>query len=230
MTRAAVERWASLLILFFLAILVAYFLFYTEAGHHWRSRDFVHARVHEHPILAPIAFIMAYILLAVLLLPVWWLQLLAGYCFGLIPAIFVCEIGATLAAVTSVAVSRWLAADWFHNRVETHMARLRSLDEKLGKNGLLVVMTIRLLHVVPFSISNYALGLLDVKLRDVAIGTLIGGITTCATYAAAGAYGKHLLHNWRFMGGIVAINVGTIAAVWIVHRQLEKRRSQNSSG
>jgi uncharacterized membrane protein YdjX (TVP38/TMEM64 family) len=229
MTRAAAERCASLLILIFLAALVAYFLFYTEAGARWHHREYVHARVHEHPIIAPLAFIVAYIVLAVLVLPVWWLQVLAGYCFGLIPGILVCEAGATLAAVSSAGVSRWLAADWFHKKVESHMARLRSLDEKLGKNGLLVVLTIRLLHVVPFSISNYALGLLEVRIRDVAIGTLIGGITTNASYAAAGAFGMQLLHNWKFIGGIVALNLGTIAAVWLVHRRVERLRTARAA-
>jgi uncharacterized membrane protein YdjX (TVP38/TMEM64 family) len=229
MTRAAVERWASLLILIFLAFLVADFLFYTEAGAHWRSRDFVHARVHEHPVLAPLGFIIAYVFLAVLLLPVWWLQLLAGYCFGFVPAILVCEAGATLAAVSSVSVSRWLAGDWFHTKVEPHMGRLRSLDEKLGKNGLLVVLTVRLLHVVPFSISNYALGLLQVRVRDVAIGTLIGGITTNASYAAAGAFGMQLLHNWKFIGGIIALNLATITAVWLVHRRVERIKTARAA-
>lgn len=224
MTRSAGGRWASFLILVFLAVLVAYFLFYTPTGSHWRHREYVHERVHEHPIIAPAGFVVSYIILGVLGLPVWWLQVLAGFCFGLLPAILVCEVGSTLAAVTTVSVSRWLAADFFHKKVESHMARLRSLDEKLGKNGLLVVLTIRMLHVVPFSISNYALGLIDVKLRDVAIGTFIGGITTNASYAAAGAYGKHLLHNWKFMGAIIGVNLVTIAAMWLIHRRFERIR------
>jgi uncharacterized membrane protein YdjX (TVP38/TMEM64 family) len=229
MTRAAGERWVSLLILIFLAALAAYFLFHTETGARWRHRDYVQARVHEHKLIAPAAFVVAYIVLAVLVLPVWWLQVLAGFCFGLLPAILVCEVGSTLAALATVSVSRWLAGDWFHSRVESQMARLRSLDEKLGKNGLLVVLTIRLLHVVPFSLSNYAVGLLEVRLRDVALGTLIGGITTNATYAAAGAYGKHLLKNWKFMGAIIGVNLVTIAAMWLIHRRFERIRTARAA-
>ncbi|HTL29314.1 MAG TPA: VTT domain-containing protein [Tepidisphaeraceae bacterium] len=224
MTRPAVQRWISLLILVFLAALVAYFLFCTETGARWQHRDYVHARVHEHPVIAPVAFIVAYIVLAVLLLPVWWLQILVGFCFGIVPGVIICEIGATLAAMCSVAISRWLAADWFHRRVESQVTKLRALDEKLGRNGLLVVMTIRLIHVVPFSISNYALGLLDVRLRDVALGTLIGGFTTNVSYVIAGNKGKDMLHEWRFLVGIVALNLGMIAAMWLIHRQIERRK------
>lgn len=231
MTAAVARRWASILLLIMLAALAAHFLFGTEAGAHWRDRNYVHAKVHDHRLLAPLAFVGAYLLLSVLLLPIWWVQVLAGYCLGIVPGILVCEAGATIAAVTSVALSRWLAADWFHRRVETQLTRLRALDAKLGKNGLLVVMSVRLLHVVPFAISNYALGLLDVSLRDVALGTLIGGLTTNASYVAAGALGRHLLHEWWFMGGILALNLSAVAAIWLIHRRMERRReAQNSRG
>ena len=45
------------------------------------------------------------------------------------------------------------------------MVKLRKLDEKLDHNGLLVIMLARLMHVVPFGISNFMFGLIGISVE-----------------------------------------------------------------
>ena len=158
----------------------------------------------HHPITAPLSYAALYITLGVLALPVWWIQIIGGMAFGLPLAVAYTQIAATISAVLAARFSHWLAADWFH-RLEEHLARLRWLDETFGKNGLLVVMAVRLSHVLPFGLSNYAFGLTTMRTRDIAWGTFLGGLPAVCTYVAIGVGGRPL-SDWRYVVGIVILN------------------------
>jgi uncharacterized membrane protein YdjX (TVP38/TMEM64 family) len=162
--------------------------------------------VRHHWLAAPIVFIAVYTVFGILAMPIWWLQFLGGVGFGLCYGCGLSLIASTICATLTVLVVRWLAADWFHSRVESRMEKLKKLDETMGHNGLLVVMTVRLMHVLPFGGCNYALGLSNVSYLDVAIGTLIGNIPASAIYVGIGA-GYDISKSWKFATVVGAINV-----------------------
>src|ERR1051326_6123295 len=144
--KSTLPRVMTILLLLALVAGAIYILFYTPAGAHYRDWKHFHEHreearqwVHRHPLLGPGALVVAYVVLGVLVIPVWWLQLLAGYCFGPFLGIFWCAVGATASAVMGCQISRWLAADYFHKKLESRMERLRKLDETMGHNGLLVM-------------------------------------------------------------------------------------------
>src|SRR5258706_13139820 len=146
-TRASLLiRLALFILLIGLAICAWYVIFKTPFGQQLRNRRLVADWVRAHRVIAPLILVVAYVLLSVLMLPVWWIQALAGYCFGLVMGILWCEIGAVIGAVISLLLSRWLVGEWFRERFESRMAKLHRINEKLGHNGLLVVMGVRLCH------------------------------------------------------------------------------------
>jgi uncharacterized membrane protein YdjX (TVP38/TMEM64 family) len=170
-----------------------------------------------HRIIAPLAFTLVFVIFGVLALPLWWLCILSGVAFGLFGGIFMSQIAATLSAVAAASVSRFLLAEWFHQRIESHLVRLKSLNEKLGRNGFLVVCVVRLSHFFPAGISNYAFGLSPMSLSDIALGTLIGGLPTAAFYAAVGT-SLHPLSDWRYLAVLAGLNllvVGVILARYL---------------
>jgi uncharacterized membrane protein YdjX (TVP38/TMEM64 family) len=81
-----------------------------------------------------------------------------------------------------------------------------ALAEKLGHNGFLVVMAVRLMHINPFGLSNYAMGLTRIRAREAAIGTLLGNIPAVAFYVGVGG-GYRPWKNWHFTGGLVLVNI-----------------------
>jgi uncharacterized membrane protein YdjX (TVP38/TMEM64 family) len=169
------------------------------------TRD-VRRYIHHHWLLAPMVFISAYVVISMVALPIWWLQFLGGIGFGLYYGGSLSLVASTISATLTVLVVRWLAADWFHSRVESRMEKVKKLDELMGHNGFLVVMTVRLMHVLPFGGCNYALGLSKVSYRDVSIGTLIGNIPAVAIYVGIGA-GYDFWNNWKFGMAVGTINV-----------------------
>src|SRR5581483_3907389 len=86
----------AFLILLLVAILAALaFFLLSPHGRELLNREHLrqlgpHVRrtVERHPLLAPLLFVAAYVVLAVLVLPVWWLQILAGFGFGIVVGVF----------------------------------------------------------------------------------------------------------------------------------------------
>lgn len=208
-----------------LIVLAVRELFFTHFGwelrHHPRAAEAqVHAWVGDNYLLALGAFLLAYVALAVLLLPVWWLQILGGAGFGIVLGTAWSLTGAVVGSLISVLLARWLAADWFQGKVEAHRERLRRLDEKLGHNGLLVVMAVRLVPVVPYSVCNYLLGVTRVSLIDVALGTVLGSPPHVIVSVTAGA-NPHLLKDWRFWLAVGASAVLVSTPIILRYRKPE---------
>jgi uncharacterized membrane protein YdjX (TVP38/TMEM64 family) len=201
-----------LLIVFLIAMVTAAaLLLFTQTG-----RDILHdphrfggdARrwVAAHPYTAPLVYMIVVVGLGVVAVPVWWLQILAGYCFGEMMGICWSLIALTVTATTAASFSRYVLGDWFHNRVESHVARLKALDEKLGHNGFLVVCAVRLVHVIPAGPANLAFGLSRISLPDVMFGTLAGAIPTVMIFVTAGAK-PAALKSWNFWAIFASINI-----------------------
>jgi uncharacterized membrane protein YdjX (TVP38/TMEM64 family) len=212
-TASATKLLRILLLLFLLGLIAAalYILFFTAYGRELRDnprnagRDFK-AWVDHHRLIAPTILILLYILGSLSLIPVWWIPILAGYGFGMGLGIAYSLAGATLGAVISCLASRFLLGDYVHRRFEARHAKLRALDEKMGHNGLLIVMAARLMHFLPFGVSNYLFGASRITLMDVFVGTLLGNAPIIAFYVAVGT-GLHPHRNWRFMVTLAVVNV-----------------------
>jgi uncharacterized membrane protein YdjX (TVP38/TMEM64 family) len=184
----------------------------------------LHARqwVAHHRIIAPAAFVALYVLLSLSLLPIWWLQVTAGYAFGLLVGVIYCEIASVAAATITVALSHWLAGEWIHEKIEARREKLRRLDEKMGSNGLLIIMAVRLAHIMPFAISNYFFGLTRITLRDTMIGTFLGGLPALIVYVTIGAR-RHYLQDWRYWTVLALINLLLLVPLIVRYRrQIEK--------
>lgn len=139
------------------------------------------------PVLTVVAFTATYLLFGMLLLPIWWLQILAGFAFGLAWGCAYALAAAALTATVTTLFSRWLAGDWFRANVEAHIQRVQNLEKKLGNNGLLVVMAVRLASITPFGISNYLFGLTRIKPIEVFFGSVLGGFPALTIYVTLGA-------------------------------------------
>jgi uncharacterized membrane protein YdjX (TVP38/TMEM64 family) len=205
----------------------SYFLFRTETGRQLidlrqlaATGQDARAWVAHHRFAAPFIFLTLYVACALLVLPVWWLQVLSGYAWGLGTGLAWSLAGHATASVTVLYFSRWLGGEWARTRAGHRMAKLQRLSQRLGHRGLLVVIAARVCYVVPYSLSNYLFGLTHIRARDAALGSLIGGLPISAGYVAVGAR-PALLTDWRFWAAVVGINLlllGPVAVRFVVAR------------
>lgn len=192
-----------------LPILVAagvWFLYCTPTGGQIRQEDLLRQWIAARPATGPLLFVLIYCLAGLLALPVWWLQIIAGHCFGLAMGMLWCHLGAIFSAAIAVRLGQWLLGQWLQRRIGPYQQRFDAIDRKLGHNGLLVVTAARVSHIMPFGLTNYLFGLSRISLLDVIAGTLLGGTLSKMIHVAAGT-NPRLLANPRFLALLVGINL-----------------------
>ena len=218
------------LIVLFAALLViatvVWFILFTPTGRIVAD----HARLREllanHPNAAPLIFMVIYTAVGCTMIPLWPLQGVAGYVFGPAWALVYCQVCNAISSFLTTAFSEWLITGISMAKVDPLLARLRHFQQRLGSTGIPLVMATRLVHFTPFGPANIAFGIMKLRPRDVAIGTLLGNCGSVGFYAILGAAGANLREDWRAMLKLIAalavLNVVLLAPIaWRYWRSRE---------
>ncbi len=156
----------------------------------------------------PLVFILGYAAATVAFVPGSLLTLAAGAIFGLGRGTVYVVLGASLGASASFLVARHLARTAIERRLEGR-PRFQRIDRAVAREGLKIVLLLRLSPIFPYNLLNYGLGLTRVRFRDYVIACL-GMIPGTFLYVY---YGKAL-------GSIAAVAGGAEierdAGYWIV--------------
>ncbi|NKB17635.1 MAG: TVP38/TMEM64 family protein [Pseudanabaena sp. CRU_2_10] len=118
-----------------------------------------------------IAFIAIYIIATVAFLPGSILTLGAGVVFGVLLGSIYVFIGATLGAIASFLVGRYLARGWIGKKIEGN-PKFAAIDRAVAREGFKIVLLTRLSPVFPFNLLNYAFGVTGVSLKDYALASV----------------------------------------------------------
>ena len=142
--------------------------------------------------IAPMAFILIYIIATVAFLPGSVLTLGAGVLFGVVQGSLYVFVGATIGATLAFLVGRYLARGWISKKIAGNQ-KFSAIDQAVGQEGFKIVALTRLSPIFPFNLLNYGLGVTGVSLKDyvlasvgmipgtimyVYIGSLAGSIAT----------------------------------------------------
>ena len=129
--------------------------------------------------LAPLVFVLLYVIATVAFLPGTPLSLLAGLVFGPVLGTLWVVIGATIGATLAFLIGRYAA----RNLVRTWTAnneRIRKLDEGVERQGWRMLLITRLVPLFPFNLQNYAYGL-----TGIGLGVYVGLTAVCIVPGAA---------------------------------------------
>jgi uncharacterized membrane protein YdjX (TVP38/TMEM64 family) len=140
----------------------------------------------------PVLYAAVYAGLSLTPVPVSVLSVAAGMLFGLGTGLVVSLAATFTAAAIGFALARRLGRGSMirlQQRDGPTSARLRALDGLLRRRGLLAVVGVRLAPLLPFAVLNMGCGLTAVRLRDYAIGTVIGMAPGETALVAVGAHG-----------------------------------------
>ncbi|MDV3353810.1 TVP38/TMEM64 family protein [Leptolyngbyaceae cyanobacterium CCMR0082] len=174
--------------------------------------------------VAPIVFILMYIVITVSFLPASVVTLGAGAVFGIVKGTILVFIGAMLGATAAFLIGRYLARDWVSNKVSGNRI-FKAIYDAIEKEGRKIIFLVRLSPAFPFNLLNYALGLTNVSLTDYVLGTVgilpgtilyvyLGGVVGSA---ATGQ--ERSPAEWAFL--LVGL-VATFAVVFIVTKVARK--------
>ena len=145
----------------------------------------------KHPILAPILFVLAYIVTCVLLLPGAILTAAAGLLFGRVIGFLCVSCGATLGACLAFVIAKYLAKDAVLAYASRH-PKFKALDAAVSRVGGRIVLFSRLCPLIPFRWSNYAFGATSIPFKTFALYTWLGTIPSAAVYVYLGSLASDL--------------------------------------
>jgi uncharacterized membrane protein YdjX (TVP38/TMEM64 family) len=118
-----------------------------------------------------IVFIGIYIIATLAFLPAALLTLGAGVIFGVTWGSVYVFIGATLGAIAAFLVGRYLAQGWVKEKISSYK-KFAIIDKAVSKEGLKIVLLVRLSPLFPFNLLNYAFGITSVSFQDYLIGSV----------------------------------------------------------
>lgn len=155
----------------------------------------------------PVLIVGGYALAAIASVPITVLIALAGFVFGPGAGSAYALTGTLIAALVTYGAGVWLGRDAVRRLAG---ARLNRLSERLGRQGLVAVVILRVLPLAPFTLVNLAAGASHIGLRDFLVGTTLGmgpGIVLAASFA------HQLVATVRHPS---AASIGLLAAIGVV--------------
>lgn len=171
---------------------------------------------------APVAFVAAYVAVVVLMLPAFLVIMVGGAVFGLVQGTLLSMLGALVGGTLAFLIARHVAREQVARRIAARPA-MAVLDRVVGEDGMKIVFLLRLSTAVPFVLSNYALGVTRVRLRDFVIGTF-GLVPTVLTYAAYGSASGALRGGKAPVPPIVVVlGVGATVVLGVVIARIAQR-------
>ncbi len=158
---------------------------------------------------APVVFLALHVAASLLFLPRTVLAMAAGLVFGMEWGLVWASIGSVLGAVAGFLVARYINAGMIEPEA---MPRLGPMLRRAEAGGWRSIMALRLIPVLPHSLTNYALGLTEVSLGAYALGSLLGQLPMTVAYVDFGAAGGRL---WTHQAGWLVPTLIGVAALLV---------------
>lgn len=187
------------------------------------------AWVHGLGAWAPIAFVVAYVLVTICMLPAFVLTMAGGAVFGVLQGSVLVFLGSTIGAVAAFTLGRTILRERVAQQVQRN-ATLTVIDRVIGEDGLKLMFLIRLSGMAPFVLTNYALGVTTVRLRDFVLA-MFGMIPTIGAFAAFGRAGVQTgaeKPTWLLALGIAATVMLTVTITRIAQRAIREAEARKS--
>jgi uncharacterized membrane protein YdjX (TVP38/TMEM64 family) len=189
--------------------------------------------------LGPLAFIAGYILATIAMVPGLLLTLAGGALFGLVRGTLYVFVAASIGATAAFLISRHVVRDAMLRRMGKD-ERFAAIDAAIAREGRKIALLIRLSPLFPFNVTNYALGLTAVRMRDYVVacigmlpgtilyvyyGRVIGDVATVVSGARVPRGPEYWL---LLVTGLIATIVATALVTRAARRAL--RTSVQSTG
>lgn len=164
---------------------------------------------------APILFMLMYTIGTVFFLPGSLLTLLGGALFGPYWGTFYNLTGATIGAMLSFLVARYLASDWVAQKAG---GKTRQLINGVEHEGWRFVAFTRLVPLFPFNLLNYALGLTRIGFSQYSLTTYICMLPGAIAYTYLGYAGKEAIAGGEGMIQKILLAIALLAVVGFLPR------------
>lgn len=170
---------------------------------------------------APLLFMAIYAIGTVFFLPGSLLTLLGGALFGPWLGSFYSLTAATVGAMLSFLVARYLASDWVGKKAG---GKLKDIVTGVENEGWRFVAFTRLVPLFPFNLLNYALGLTRIPFLQYSITTYICMLPGAVAYTWLGYAAKESIAGGEGTVQKIMLAIALLALVSFLPRLVGKLR------
>jgi len=170
---------------------------------------------------APIGHMMLFALGTVAFVPGVVFSLAGGALFGPLWGSLWNLVGATLGATFAFLVARYIAGEWVTRKAGGFLKRL---IDGVDAEGWRFIAFVRLVPLFPFNLSNYALGLTRIPLRDYVIATFVCMAPGAFAYTWLGHAGREALSGHASAVRYGLLGLGLLAAIVVLPRLIRRLR------
>lgn len=134
--------------------------------------------------LSVLIYILIYIVVITAMLPgAAVLTISGGFFFGTFKGSIFSIFGASVGAILSFLIVRYLIGDYIQN---SYKEQLIVFNNEIEKNGFFYLLSMRLIAIIPFFLINILSGLTNVSLKIFSLATILGIIPGSLVYSFAG--------------------------------------------
>lgn len=175
----------------------------------------------SHMPAAPLVFLAAQLVASLIFFPRTVLAVAAGAVFGVWWGTLWAALGSVLGAIAGFIVARYVNSGLVD--LES-MKRFGPILLRAERGGWRAVAVLRLVPVIPHTLSNYALGLTRLSLGSYALGSLIGQLPMTIACTEIGAAGERIAAGKAGWLEPTLIGLAALAVTIIVPKLTAKRR------
>ena len=219
MTTNTRTKWVRILLFLVLAAGIAVAIIYRDQF----NAAALESWINQAGMAGPLIFILIYAAGTVLFLPGSVMTLAGGALFGPVLGVFVNLTGATLGAIASFLIARYLAHGWVERKTG---GRIKTLMDGVEAEGWRFVAFTRLVPLFPFNLLNYALGLTGIKFLQYAVATIIFMLPGAIAYTYLGYAGREAIGGGEDLIQKVMLALALLAVVAFIPRLIAQVRKK----
>jgi uncharacterized membrane protein YdjX (TVP38/TMEM64 family)/ferredoxin len=173
------------------------------------SMDGIVVFLREHPLLAPILFILVYAIGPSVFLPSLPLTLGAGFLWGPFWGVVFSIVGSTTGASIAFLLARYVLRDTVKARYGYD--RWQSLSVRVEQHGWKAVAFARLVPIFPFPILNFLFGVTPIPFLHYVGSSFVFMLPACIAYVAFGSSMGELILRGNIKGLVIGIVIASVA-------------------
>ncbi len=168
--------------------------------------------------------ILVYVLLytvntVTLIPPIAFMSLSAGALFGPVWGTVALSLGAFCGTTTTFIISRFFGGKLVDKFVKGKAA---DFNEKLSKNGFIVLLPMRLIGFPPYEFVNYACGLSKISYKDYIAATMLGMSPAIIIQVLL----ADRLANFSWKDPVLYVAIGLFVAMGVITGKIIKRQKE----
>ena len=167
--------------------------------------------------------IVGFVAASLAAVPVTLLILTSSLVFGTLTGASVALIASVLSALIGYGIGRFTGRGLIEHLAD---GRMQQVSQRLGRRGILTIITVRIVPVAPFVVLNLLAGTMHISVRDFLIGTAVGmlpGIIALAVFAE-GLLSLVGQADLRAVALILVGILGLAGLAWVGRRLLAYRQ------